>query len=212
MRFDELLQWVGDEPVFESGLLLAGGVDPLDVRRQLSRWVRSGKLLQLRRGVYALNPPWRKTEPHPFVVANFLESGSYVSLQSALSHHGLIPENVPVTTSVGKVRTSRRETPLGSYLYRHLDSRYLGGYCEEELPGGQRAWVACPEKALLDLVHLEPDADQMDFLEALRLEDLDRLDFDAMVRWATELGRPKLQSATRLLVEMADIRSVGRLI
>lgn len=212
MRFDELLQWVGDEPVFETGLLLSGGIDPSDVRRQLSRWVRAGKLLQLRRGVYTLEPPWRKTEPHPFVVANFLEMGSYVSLQSALAHHGLIPETVPVVTSVGKVRTSRRDTPLGSYLYRHLDSRYLGGYHEEELPGGQRAWVASPEKALLDLVHLEPEADQVKFLEALRLEDLDRLDFDAMGRWAVDLARPKLRSATRRLREMAGDRSAGRLI
>lgn len=69
MRFFDLLRIVGDEPVFETGLLLASDADAADVRRQLSRWTRTGRLVQLRRGLYALAPPYRKVEPHPFVVA-----------------------------------------------------------------------------------------------------------------------------------------------
>ncbi len=37
MEFSNLVKIVGDEPVFETGLLFAGEVDPRDVRRQLSR-------------------------------------------------------------------------------------------------------------------------------------------------------------------------------
>lgn len=37
MEFDQLLQVVGDEPVLESGPLLAGDVDVADVHKQLSR-------------------------------------------------------------------------------------------------------------------------------------------------------------------------------
>ena len=70
MRFEDLLGVVGDEPVFEPGLLLAGDVDSADVRRQLSRWTRAGRLYQLRRGLYALAPPYQKVRPHPFLVAN----------------------------------------------------------------------------------------------------------------------------------------------
>jgi len=54
MEFARLLEIVADEPVFESGLLLAGGVNPGDVRKQLSRWTKAGQLYQLRRGLYAL--------------------------------------------------------------------------------------------------------------------------------------------------------------
>jgi len=50
MEFANLLKIVGEEPVFETSLLLAGEVDPADVRRQLSRWTTSGRLHQLRRG------------------------------------------------------------------------------------------------------------------------------------------------------------------
>jgi hypothetical protein len=41
MEFTRLVEIVGDEPVFETGLLLAGDVDPNDVRRQLSRWTQA---------------------------------------------------------------------------------------------------------------------------------------------------------------------------
>jgi predicted transcriptional regulator of viral defense system len=104
MEFRELLTTVGDEPLFGTGLLLAGDVDPNDVRRQLSRWTAAGKLYQLRRGLYALAPPYQKTSPHPFLIANRLVRASYVSLQAALAHYSLIPEHVPVVTSVTPAR------------------------------------------------------------------------------------------------------------
>src|SRR4030042_4299618 len=100
MKYDRLQEIVGDEPLFETGLLLAGDVDPASVRRQLSRLTASGRLLQLRRGLYALAPPYQKVKPHPFLIANHIMRPSYVSLHSALAHHGLIPEHVPVVTSV----------------------------------------------------------------------------------------------------------------
>ena len=79
MKFDDILSLVGDLPLFETGLLLAGNVDPNDVRRQLSRWTRAGKIRQLRRGLYAFAHPNSKVVPHPFFVANALVTGSYVS-------------------------------------------------------------------------------------------------------------------------------------
>ena len=72
MKFAQLLAIVADEPVFETGLLLAGSVNPSDMRRQLVRWTQAGRLHQLRRGLYALAPPYRQIAPHPFHVANRL--------------------------------------------------------------------------------------------------------------------------------------------
>lgn len=72
MEFSNLLKIAGDEPAFETGLLLAGEVDPADVRRQLSRWTKAKRLYQLRRGLYALAPPFQKVKPHPFVIANLI--------------------------------------------------------------------------------------------------------------------------------------------
>ncbi len=203
MKFDDLLTIVADEPVFETGFLLAGDRDPGDVRRQLSRWVASGRLYQLRRGLYALAPPHRKVRPHPFLVANFLLRGSYLSLQSALAHYGLIPEHVPVTTSVSSGKPRRWETVLGRFEFRHLAPALLSGYRHIEVAAGQRAFVATPEKALLDLVHLVPGADRSEYLRELRLQNLDRLDPESLTRVAEASGKPKLRRAARRLAELA---------
>jgi predicted transcriptional regulator of viral defense system len=84
MKFTELLNITQEEPIFETGLLLSGSVDPNDVRRQLSRWVNQGRVQQLRRGLYAVAPPYRNFRAHPFEIANRLQPGSYVSLHSVL--------------------------------------------------------------------------------------------------------------------------------
>ena len=167
MEFRHLVEAVEDEPLFETGLLLAGAVDPADVRRQLVRWTRAGRILQLRRGLYALAPPFRKNVPHPFLVANRLRPGSYVSLQSALAHHGMIPEGVPLTTSVTGGRPAALRTPLGHFDFRHIRAHWLRGYEPIDLGGGQVALVATAEKALLDLVHLWPGGDSSSYLRSL---------------------------------------------
>lgn len=149
MEFQELLCIVGDEPLFETGLLLAGDVDPDNVRRQLSRWTAAGKLYQLRRGLYALAPPYQKVKPHPFLVANRLVQASYVSLEAALAHYGLIPEHVPLATSVGTARPAEYKTPLGRYAFRHVKLDLLCGYQRRAVgPDGQRAVSASDDQTL----------------------------------------------------------------
>ena len=205
MKFASLLATVGDEPVFETGFLLAGDVNPADLRRQLSRWTTSGRLVQLRRGLYALAPPYRKAEPHPFLVANRLVRGSYVSLQSALTHHGLIPEHVPVITSVTTGRPQHRENPFGSFEYHHCSPDRLTGYRVEKLGGGQEALVATPAKALVDLIHLVPGADSRAYLRELRLTNLEKLD-PAELLQSTVDDRPKLRRAFRRLAALTEER------
>jgi len=202
MEFQQLLEIVGDEPVFETGLLLAGEVNPADVRRQLSRWTQAGRLYQLRRGVYALAPPFQKVKPHPFLIANRLVRGSYVSCQSALAYYGLIPEYVPVTTSVTAVRPGYWETLLGAYRFRHVRPGLLRGYRLIELGPGQHAFVAVPEKALLDLIHLQPGGDAPEYLQELRLQNLERLDLDELGRQARLTGSPKLERAAALVADL----------
>ena len=203
MKFRRLIEIVDDEPVFETGLLLAGDVDPVNVRRQLSRWTKAGRLYQLRRGLYALAPPFQKVKPHPFLVANRMVRGSYVSCQSALAHYGLIPEHVPVVTSVTTARPARWDTPLGSYEFRHIKTDLLRGYRLTELGAGQRAFVASPEKALLDLIYLQAGGDSPGYLRELRLQNLDRLDLDELGRQADLADSPKLRRTTALVAGLA---------
>jgi hypothetical protein len=207
MKFADLLEVTGDEMVFETGLLLAGDVDPGDVRRQLSRWCAAGRLVQLRRGLYALAGPYRRVRPEPFVIANRLVPSSYVSLESALHAHGLIPEQVPIVTSVTSGRGGRWDTPLGAFAYRNVRTGWFHGYRPLECGAGQSVLVATPEKALLDLVHLTPGGDAPAYLESLRLQGLERLDLAALDRLAVASSRPKLRRAAVRLAEMAGAQA-----
>jgi predicted transcriptional regulator of viral defense system len=207
MNFENLLALVGDEPLFESAFLLAGEADPAAVRLQLTRWTNTGRIIQLRRGLYALAAPYQKVKPHPFLIANRLVRASYVSGQSALAFTGLIPENVIVTTSVTTGRPGRWQTPLGNFDYRHVRPDLLNGYRMTDLGDGQQAQVASPEKALLDWVYLQPGGDSPAFLQEMRLQNLDRLDLDELHRLVVRFDSPKMRRAADEIIRLAQVES-----
>jgi len=202
MKFSEVMEIVADEPVFETELLVAGQSDPADLRRQLSRWAKAGKLHQVRRGLYALASPFQKMKPHPFVVANRLVRSSYVTCQSALAFYGMIPEHASTVTSVTTLRPGQWKTPLGVFQFHHLRSALFFGYRRAELGGGQHAFVATPEKALLDLIYLQPGADSLEYLRELRLQHLDQLNAIELARMVDLIQKPKLRGATVKILEL----------
>ena len=140
------------------------------------------------------------------MVANALVRGSYVSLQSALAFHGMIPESVHTVTSVTHRRGRRFTTPLGGFIFHNIHPRLLSGYVAEVI-AGQDAFVARPEKALLDLLHLVPGTDDPAFLEELRLR-LDSFDLGLFESWAE--GRPKLLRAAGHLRRMLETEAAFR--
>ena len=203
MEFTELLEIIQDEPLFETGILLSGDVNPREIRRQLSRWRQAGKIYQLRRGLYCLAPPFQKVTPHPFLVANRLLPASYVSLQSALAYYGMIPEYVPLATSITTSRPGQWETPLGTFDFRHIQVDFFYGFRFVDLGETQQAFIATPEKALLDLVYLEPGADTHAYLSELRLNNLEQLDWQRLERFVREIEKPKLIRAMAAIRELA---------
>ena len=207
MEFTHLVKLIGDEPAFETGFLLAGDVNPRDVRHQLSRWTKAGRVYKLRRGLYALAPPFQKVKPHPFLIANRMVRGSYISCQSALAHHGLIPEYAHVVVSVTTARPGRWKTPIGTFEFRHIKTELLRGYRQVDLGGGQKAFVATPEKALLDLIYLQPGADSLNYLRELRLQNLEHLNLDELLRLADLTAIAKLKRAVTIVAELARVET-----
>ena len=204
MEFFELVEIIQAEPVFDTGLLLAGDANPRKIHRQLSRWRQAGKVYQLRRGLYSLAPPFQKVIPHPFLIANRLIPASYVSLQSALAYYGMIPEHVPVTTSVTTTRPAHWETPVGVFDFRHIQVAFFDGYRLIDLSEKQQAFIARPEKALLDLVYLEPGGDTLDYLAELRLSNLNQLDWQLLSRLAGKIEKPKLMRTVALIQDLTS--------
>lgn len=193
MKRATMLNAVGREPLFSSGMLLAPGVDLQDVRKQLSRWTADGTVVQLRRGLYALGEPYRMVEPHPYEVSNALVAGSYVSLESALVDHGLIPEAVFVTTAVTTGRQGFRKTPFGTFAYQHIKADLFWGYEARVLGDGRTVFVATPEKALLDLSYLRSRSGVLAFARGLRLQRLDSINLELIANMAQRFGSKKVE-------------------
>ena len=204
MRYSHLVDIVGAEPVFETPLLAAGNVSRYQAQRRLTDWSKSGKVKPLRRGLYVLPKTVRRVEPHPFVIANKLVAGSYVSLEMALSHYSLIPEHVAVITSVTTGRPGTWQNEFGRFLFRHIHPHYFFGVEYRLLADKQYAYVAYPEKALLDLIYLRPGGDSPDFIQSLRLQNLDQLDLDRLWQFAHRFDKPKLHRAAEILAQIIE--------
>jgi hypothetical protein len=80
---------------------------------------------------------------------------------------------------------------------------FFYGYCLADFGEKQQAFIASPEKALLDLVYLEPGGDTPDYLAELRLNNLDRLDWQSISRLAGQIKKPKLLRALATIRELA---------
>jgi predicted transcriptional regulator of viral defense system len=156
---------------------------------RISRMLASGELLQLKRGFFVFAAEYRTQPIELFPIANLLYGPSYVSLESALSHYGMIPEGVPGVTSITIRRVKRFDTPLGRFQYRVIHERAFGGGVRSQRTGESAVLLATPEKALLDKWYLDgAGTELLDFsLSGLRIEpaalkSLDRQQLAALAR------------------------------
>src|SRR3989344_4847720 len=72
------------------------GLSAVAVASLLHRYKKRGFILQIKRGLYV----FPDVLPPDVYIANKLYSPSYISLEFALSYHGVIPETVYEITSV----------------------------------------------------------------------------------------------------------------
>jgi predicted transcriptional regulator of viral defense system len=137
------------------------------------------------------------------VVACVIKQGSYVSLQSALAFHGMIPEYVVETTCATTGRPLLIDGPIGRIRYRHIKFAAFFGF-EREERGAQQAYIATPEKALLDLLYLTPGSENSDYLSELRLQRTENLDVETLTRMAARFKAPRLARVVRLVEELIN--------
>jgi len=203
MKFNDLLKITKNEPVFSSALLYAGLQSPDALRVQISRWVNDKKLLQLRRGLYAVSPDYSGQTPDLFIAANTIKTASYVSCQTALAWHGVIPDISNAVTSVTSGRSCTVSNALGTFIYRHVKPELLWGYESAKTPSTDVARIAVPEKALLDLVYLEPGGDSLPYLKQLRLSE-DGLSLNILNNLAARWGRKKIFRAAQNITTLLE--------
>lgn len=109
---------------------------------------RGELFIKLRNGLYGLF----SRLPSEFEIANKLYQPSYISLDTALSHHHMIPEIIYGTTSVTTKATREFIANNIRYSYQKIKKQAFTGYQPEKIRG-ETILMAEPEKALADYLY-----------------------------------------------------------
>ena len=150
MNIDPRLRQFGEVP-FSHGALLPMLADYRRPNDKISEWLADETLISIKRGVYILNPQITGQPISLMLIANQLYGPSYVSLDYALSHYGLIPETVHEVTSVTTRRAKTYNNALGRFSYaRSALNIYPLGIRSVRNEAGHYVLMASPEKALCD--------------------------------------------------------------
>lgn len=178
----------------------------IDLRR-LNEWQSKGYLTKIRQGFYKFSH--QKTDAHfLFHSANKIYDPSYISLETALSHHGLIPEGVFSVSSVTTRNTTTFTTPIGEFTYRNIKSKAFFGYAIIR-QNNISAVIAEPEKALLDFIWFKKVEDPEDFM-ALRLNQnmlAKTINWPKLLHFAELFESPTMMKRAKNLKQFAHAES-----
>jgi len=176
-------------------------------RNKIQSLCRSGEIVRVKKGLYIPGTrPGEEPNVDPLVLSGLIYGPSYVSLETALSWHGLIPERVDEVTCITTKRARVFRTPVGRFSYVPIrEEAYPLGVRLESGRGG--SWfLAEPEKALCDRIARVRGLEAMRevpamLAENLRIEraDLDRLRMDLVQEIATLYRRKSVTAFARWL-------------
>lgn len=176
-------------------------------RNNLTRWVKKGLLIRLRQEYFAF-PEYLHKSDYAQYIANRIYRPSYISLHTALSFYGMIPEAIVQITSVSSLKTATFKNAFGEYSYKNIKCDLMFGYEPRSMTDGKALLFATPEKALLDLLYLYPFYNDVSELEQLRFdedymqEELNRERLDDYLR---RFGSKALSRRVTALLKIYDL-------
>lgn len=181
----------------------------VDARKSLlKRACQKGDLIRVKNGLYLIGQKKRKTPISLFEVSNLITEPSYISLESALSFYGLIPEAVYTTTSVTTKSSQEVKSPVGQFSYAYLKTDYFNFGFYRHKNGDDKFLIATPLKALIDyIVVMKKNYKTVEEIE----EDI-RFDFEEFKSFKNFVNKEKVNvmlavfKSYRLQVILKDIR------
>ncbi|MBS4040779.1 MAG: hypothetical protein KGZ81_09295 [Flavobacteriales bacterium] len=147
------------------------------------------QLIRIKKGLFVVAPQNGVGTISRELIANHLCGPSYVSLESALSHHNLIPERVYTVRSVTMKRAKKYDTPLGVFEYRTVSPEYFSIGIQQQVTQDHTVFlIASPEKAICDMLVLSSRL-RLQSAKAVKiyLEENLRMDLFGNRSWNTEI-------------------------
>lgn len=184
MRLEQKLRTFGGVPLTH-GTLLSILDEYRSPNDKIVRMIDDGLLLPIKKGLYAVSPEITGISISLPLVANLLYGPSYVSMEYALHHYGIILERVVEITSMTTRRGKIYDLTVGRFSYTHSPPEFYSiGIDRIENPDQTGFLMASPEKALCDKLVFTRNLNikSRDALEELLFDDL-RIDEDALARF-----------------------------
>lgn len=171
-------------------------VTPGNANKILQRLARDGFLAHVARGRWM---PSRGLNRNHLPELLALPYPSYISLQSALSAHGLIEQLPVVVYAVTLGRPRRVKTAGGTVSFHRMPPQLFTGF--EIARDGAK--IATPEKALFDTLYLAPGRSRL-FAKLPELEIPPRFRWKELNRYADLVESPSRR--TFLLEKIRQLR------
>ena len=177
-------------------------------RRRLVEWQEKRYIQKLRNRYYCFTDR-RVEEPFLYYTANELYRPSYLSLESALSRYGFIPEGVFRIISCTTLKTCIFETPVGIFGYHHLKANMFFGYRLESW-GDHHYTIAEPEKTLIDYLYLHPEIKRLEDFRSLRWNVLtikEQISMEKLSSYESYIASSALSKRLSVLKEFLDVKT-----
>jgi Predicted transcriptional regulator len=178
-------------------------------QKKITRLEQKGDLIRLKRGLYVISPKISGKLLSAGLIANHLYGPSYVSMETALRHYGLIPERVHTVASMTLKLTKMYENSMGRFEYIHCPADYYSIGIRQVVEEGYTYLIASPEKALCDLIAYTPKL-RLRFVKSLQtyLEEDMRLDMDEFYKMDPDI----FEQCAAVSKKKIDIRNIVRLL
>ncbi len=157
-------------------------LDGTDAARygMVNKALKKDELIKIRRSLYILADKYRHNKLSKFFIASRIAPHSYLSLESAMSYYGWIPERVATVTCVlAGSRTKKFITPFGEFVFYPLqvnEYEFLTGVTRVEEIKGEPFLLASPLRALADYVYIKKiDWQSIDYLTSGMRIDIEQL-------------------------------------
>jgi hypothetical protein len=128
------------------------------VQTALYRWMKSGKVIQLKKGVYTTRRFYevhRADADFSMAVSAILIPQSYVSLEFILQRNAVLSEVTYPISAITLKNTRVIENSLGTYTYHHIKDELYRGFSISEYYGIPFAQASI-SKALFDYLYFRP--------------------------------------------------------
>ncbi len=176
-------------------------------RANWHQWQKYGYIVMLRRGWYAF-ADYLQQPDYAWYFAGRIYTPSYISLHTALSFYGIIPEAVVEITSVTTQKTCRYENAFGQFSYQTVRPRLFWGFEPKTMRDGKQYMMATPEKAIIDLLYLYPQYSSVEDMRELRLDEdwmHDELNLARLKEFAERINSPILNKRIKLLLKAHEL-------